>query len=149
MHLVQNQVAQREKPAPGRDIRRRQKRVLSKRKKNLTEQEQVKLDKEIHNAPILKTAYEVKEAFFAIYALKTPHVAESALAKWRAGGCSTPLPSSFSSSGPKARTQSSLPVASSAFLVIMSCSAGYFLRRKSASSAGLVLSGIALLSAPR
>jgi transposase len=85
MHMVQKQIAQRERPVPGRDTRRRQKRELLKRKKNLSEQEQVKLDKEIRDTPLLKTAYEAKEAFFAIYALKSRHAAESALAKWEAG----------------------------------------------------------------
>jgi hypothetical protein len=59
--------------------------VLLKRKKSLTEQEQVKLDKRIQDAPLVKTAYEVKEVFFAIHALKSRHAAESALAKWEAG----------------------------------------------------------------
>jgi len=85
MHMAQKQIALREKQVPGRDTRRRQKRVLLKRKKNLTEQEQVKLSKEIVDAPLLKAAYDAKEAFFAIYALKSRHAAESALSEWEAG----------------------------------------------------------------
>jgi transposase len=85
MHMAQKRSVQLETPASGRDTRRRQKRVLLKRDKNLTHQEQITLNDEIQDFPLLKRAYDAKEAFFAIYDHKSRPAAERALSEWEAG----------------------------------------------------------------
>jgi len=85
IHMVHKQSAVRVKPVHGRATDRRQKRALLKRSEHLNEEEQLKLDKAFRDAPQLKAAYDAKEAFFAIYALKARPAAEKALAEWEAG----------------------------------------------------------------
>jgi transposase len=62
--------------------RRLSRRILLKRRKNLSKEEAKKLKTLFRKAPDVKAAYLAKEEFFEIYELKTRRGAERAFAKW-------------------------------------------------------------------
>jgi transposase len=62
--------------------RRLSRRILLKRKKNLSKEEAKKLKTLLSKAPDVKAAYLAKEEFFEIYELKTRRGAKRAFAKW-------------------------------------------------------------------
>lgn len=62
----------------------RDRRLLFKRKENLTDHQRLVLDTWLGNFPVLQSAYDAKEAFYELYAASTRSEAEAAYETWQA-----------------------------------------------------------------
>ena len=82
MHMAQKQDDFQVAAKAGPQKKRRLKRLLLKRKTNLTNEEQLRLSEHLRDAPQLRMALQAKDAFLDIYKVKSRSAAEETLAEW-------------------------------------------------------------------